>query len=718
MAELLLELFSEEIPARMQAKAADDLKRLVEEGLKKAGLEWERCEAFVTPRRLALVIDGLPERQPDVHDERKGPQVGAPEQALSGFLASTGLTLDQCEQRDVKGKLFYFAVIEKKGGTTSAALPGIIDAALHALPWPKSMKWGGGEKRWVRPLHNILALFGGEVLAVTYETVKASQHTFGHRFLSPGPIAVTDFADYRAKLSAAHVLLCPSERRAEIVSQAEKLAEHAGFTLKPDEGLLQEVTGLVEWPQVLMGSIDDEFMDVPAEVLTTTMRVNQKYFTLLNADGSLAPKFIVVANQQAADGGKAIVAGNERVLRARLSDAKFFWDQDLKTPLALRTSQLKNIVFHAKLGTVADKVSRIVALVEQLAPSIGAHKADAIAAAQLCKADLVTGMVGEFPELQGVMGRYYALAADESAAVADAIRDHYSPLGPGDACPNAPVSVAVALADKIDTLVGFWTIDEKPTGSKDPFALRRAALGVIRLIIENKLRIKLLDTFVRALKLYPESALSSDYFEKYSIAEAVERISGQEVTVSDVWRYIADDLLAFFADRLKVHLKSEGVRHDLIDAVFSQKNEAGGGEDDLVRLLARVDALGALMGTDDGVNLLAAHKRAANILRIEEKKDGVSYSEAPDPALFALDEERNLFAALASAGAEGQHLAGKERFADAMAALATLRAPLDAFFDAVMVNVDDQDVRKNRLKLLSQILTVTGDIADFSKIEG
>jgi glycyl-tRNA synthetase beta chain len=683
MAELLLELFSEEIPARMQAKAADDLKRLVEEGLKKAGLEWERCEAFVTPRRLALVIDGLPESQPDVRDERKGPQVGAPEQALSGFLASTGLTLDQCEQRDVKGKLFYFAVIEKKGGTTSAALPGIIDAALHALPWPKSMKWGGGEKRWVRPLHNILALFGGDVLAVTYETVKASQHTFGHRFLNPGPIAVTDFADYRAKLSAAHVLLCPSERRAEIVAQAEKLAEHAGFTLKPDEGLLQEVTGLVEWPQVLMGSIDDEFMDVPAEVLTTTMRVNQKYFTLLNADGSLAPKFIVVANQQAADGGKAIVAGNERVLRARLSDAKFFWDQDLKTPLALRTSQLKNIVFHAKLGTVADKVSRIVALVEQLAPSIGAHKADAIAAAQLCKADLVTGMVGEFPELQGVMGRYYALAAEESAAVADAIRDHYSPLGPGDACPNAPVSVAVALADKIDTLVGFWAIDEKPTGSKDPFALRRAALGVIRLIIENKLRVSLLNVFAKA--------------------------DGKDV---------ADDLLAFFADRLKVHLKSEGVRHDLIDAVFSQKNEAGGGEDDLVRLLARVDALGALMGTDDGVNLLAAHKRAANILRIEEKKDGVSYSEAPDPALFALDEERNLFAALASAGAEGQHLAGKERFADAMAALATLRAPLDAFFDAVMVNVDDQDVRKNRLKLLSQILTVTGDIADFSKIEG
>ncbi|MCR4379212.1 MAG: glycine--tRNA ligase subunit beta [Rhodospirillales bacterium] len=730
MAELLLELFSEEIPARMQAKAADDLKRLVEEGLKKAGLEWTRSEAFVTPRRLALVIDGLPEIPPEHHDEKKGPTVGAPEQAINGFLKSAGISsVDDCEIRDVKGKPTYFFVKVSRGPSTRDILLAHVNHVVREFPWQKSMRWGRTNMKWVRPLHSILFVFNGQSFSGFFAdrgfgsldllpdrkanpelSVPIGHTTFGHRFLNPGPIAVTDFADYRAKLAAAHVLLCPSERRAEIVSQAEKLAEHAGYTLRPDEGLLQEVTGLVEWPVVLMGAIDDEFMDVPAEVLTTTMRVNQKYFTLLNADGSLAPKFIVVANQVAVDGGKAIQAGNERVLRARLSDAKFFWDQDLKTPLALRTAQLKDIVFHAKLGTVADKVSRIVALAEKLASSVGAHKADAIAAAQLCKADLVTGMVGEFPELQGVMGRYYALAGEESTAVADAIRDHYSPLGPNDLCPNAPVSVAVALADKIDTLVGFWTIDEKPTGSKDPFALRRAALGVIRLIIENKLRLKLLSVFDIALSAYPPNMPNEEHSVAYNAAKLKALNEGAEFSPR---YYVASELLSFFADRLKVHLKTEGVRHDLIDAVFSL-----GGEDDLVRLLARVDALGALMGTDDGLNLLAAHKRATNILRIEEKKDGVSYLGVPDPALFALDEERALSAALASAGAEGQRLAGKELFADAMAALATLRAPLDAFFDAVMVNVDDQDVRKNRLKLLSQILTVTGDIADFSKIGG
>lgn len=704
MAELLLELFSEEIPARMQARAAADLKRLVEDGLKKAGLDWSKSEVFVTPRRLALVVDGLPEKQADVKDERKGPQVGAPEQALGGFLKSLGgMTLDDCEQREVKGKTFYFAVIEKKGMPTADVLPGIVEAAIQAVPWPKSMRWNVTSFRWVRPLHNILAVFNGSVLPISLMTVsgdiefkpskrtdyvdvyveavktlEANQHTFGHRFLKPGAIAVTDFADYRAKLAAANVMLCPSERRAEIVSQAEKLAEKAGLTLRPDEGLLQEVTGLVEWPVVLMGDIDAAFMELPAEVLTDTMRTHQKYFTLLNADGTLAPKFIVVANQVATDGGTAITHGNERVLRARLSDAKFFWDQDRKVSLASRAPKLKDIVFHAKLGTVAEKVSRIAALADALADNVGANKAEAITAAELCKCDLVTGMVYEIPEVQGVIGRYYALHDGESEAVANAIAEHYSPVGPGDDCPTAPVSVAVALADKLDTLVGFWTIDEKPTGSKDPFALRRSALGVIRLIIENKLRLPLLEVFASA---------------------------GGEA--------VANDLLSFFADRLKVHLKAEGVRHDLIDAVF-----ALGGEDDLIRVLARVDALGNLMGTDDGVNLLAAHKRAANILRIEEKKDGVSYAGSPDAALFAQDEERTLFAALSSAGADGQKLAGEEKFEDAMAALATLRGPLDAFFDAVMVNADEKSVRENRLKLLSQILTVTGEIADFSKIEG
>jgi len=681
MAELLLELFSEEIPARMQARAAADLKRLVEEGLKKAGLAWSTSEAFVTPRRLALVIDGLPEKQPDVKDERKGPQVGAPEQAVNGFLGSLGgLTLDDCEQREVKGKTFYFAVIEKKGEPTLDVLPGILDAALNGLPWPKSMKWGVGEKRWVRPLHNILALFGGELVGVAYEGVEANQHTFGHRFLNPGPVAVTGFADYRAKLAAAHVMLCPSERRAEIVSQAEALAEQAGLTLQPDEGLLQEVTGLVEWPVALMGSIDAAFMDLPAEVLTTTMRVNQKYFTLVDHAGKLAPKFITVANQAADDGGDAIRAGNERVLRARLADAKFFWDTDRKATLASRAPQLKDIVFHAKLGTVEEKVRRIAALTKFLTMNkvIPADEVQAYRAAELCKCDLVTGMVYEFPEVQGVMGRYYALNDGESEAVAEAIAEHYSPLGPSDACPTAPVSVAVALADKIDTLVGFWTIDEKPTGSKDPYALRRAALGVIRLIIENKLRLPLLGVFAGA---------------------------GGEA--------VADDLLGFFADRLKVHLKGEGVRHDLIDAVF-----ALGGEDDLVRLLARVDALSNFLGTDDGANLLAAHKRAANILRIEESKDGRSYADAPDAKLYTQDEERALAEALADAGGKARGLAGGEKYEDAMAQLATLRAPLDAFFDAVMVNADDPDVRENRLRLLSEILSVTGEIADFSKIEG
>ena len=679
MAELLLELFSEEIPARMQARAAADLKRLVEDGLKKAGLDWSKAEAFVTPRRLALVVDGLPDKQPDVKDERKGPQVGAPEQALKGFLGSLGgMSIDDCEQREVKGKSFYFAVIEKKGEPTIDVLPGILDAAMNALPWPKSMRWGAGEKRWVRPLHNILALFDGAVVPVAYEGVEANQHTFGHRFLNPGPVAVSDFADYRAKLSESHVMLCPSERRAEIASQAEKLAEHAGLTVKPDEGLLQEVTGLVEWPVVLMGSIDEAFMALPPEVLSDTMRAHQKYFSVLNPDGSMAANFIVVSNQVAPDGGAAIVAGNERVLRARLSDAQFFWDQDRKTTLASRAPKLKDIVFQEQLGSVADKVERIKNLAGFLADNVGADKAEAERAAELCKCDLVTGMVYEIPEVQGVIGRYYALNDGEPEAVANAISEHYSPVGPGDDCPSAPVSVAVAMADKLDTLVGFWTINEKPTGSKDPFALRRAALGVIRLIIENKLRMPLTKAFAHG--------------------------GGEKV---------ADDLLGFFADRLKVHLKGEGVRHDLIDAVFSL-----GGEDDLVRLLARVDALSAFVSTDDGANMLAAHKRATNILRIEEKKDGCSYAGTADESVLVDDAERNLFAALNVAGAASAALLSEEKFQDAMAELAKLRGPLDAFFEDVMVNADDKNVRENRLKLLSQIQSVMGEIADFSKIEG
>jgi len=677
MAQLLLELFSEEIPARMQAKAAADLKRLVEDGLKKAGLSWDTAEAYVTPRRLCLVVDGLPEKQPDVKDERKGPQVGAPEQALKGFLGSLGgLSIDDCEQREIKGKLFYFAVTEKIGEPTAEVLSGVLNAAFDGLPWPKSMRWGNSSKRWVRPLHNILALFDGGVVDVAFEHVTATAETFGHRFMSPEAIPVSDFADYKVKLNEAYVMLDPADRRTAILAQAERLAAKAGLTLRADEGLLKEVTGLVEWPQVLLGNIDASFMDLPPEVLTDTMKVHQKYFTLLNEDGSLAPNFIVVANQVAPDGGVAITYGNERVLRARLSDAKFFWDQDRKESLASRAPKLKDIVFHAKLGTVADKVERMEALAGSLAKAMGADEAQAVIAASLCKCDLVTGMVYEIPEVQGVIGRYYALNDGEPVEVADAIAEHYSPAGPGDACPTAPVSVAVSLADKIDTLVGFWTIDEKPTGSKDPFALRRAALGVIRLIIENKLRLALLDVFASA---------------------------GGET--------IADDLLAFFADRLKVHLKAEGVRHDLIDAVF-----ALGGEDDLVRMLARVDALSSFVGSDDGVNLLAAHKRAANILRIEEKKDGVEYKDVK-PALFE-EVEQALWQNLEAVQQTLDVSLKQDQFIESMAALAQLRQPIDAFFDKIMVNADDPELRANRLALLRAIVVVMDTVADFSKIEG
>lgn len=677
--------------------------------------------------------------------------MGAPEQALAGFMKSLGgMSLEDCEQREIKGKTFYFAVIEKKGEPTAAVLPGILDAAINALPWPKSMKWGSGEKRWVRPLHNILCVFDGGVVPLAYEGCEANANTFGHRFLNPEAITVSDFSDYRVKLAEAHVMLCPSERRTEIVAQAEKIAEAAGFALKPDESLLQEVTGLVEWPVVLMGNIEAEFMELPPEVLSDTMKTHQKYFTVLNADGSVAPKFIMVSNQVATDGGKAIVAGNERVLRARLSDAKFFWDQDRKVTLESRTEQLFDIVFHAKLGSVAEKVERMKAVAGSLATLVSADVSHARRAAALCKCDLVTGMVYEIPEVQGVMGRYYALHDGEIQEVAEAIAAHYSPAGPSDDCPTAPVSVAVAMAEKLDTLIGFWAIDEKPTGSKDPFALRRAVLGIIRLVLENNLRISLNDILElsymqHAINPFRTSVLKKAFDQggskqKYELArdkikELIESGDQYEVLVAKgeslrlldeddefekqfaaklLPHYeVVPDLLSFFADRLKVHLKGEGVRHDLIDAVF-----ALGGEDDLVRLLARVDALSALVGSDDGANLLAAHKRASNILRIEEKKDKKSFAGTPDESVFVEDAERALFAALNDAGAQGTKLAGEEKFAEAMAQLAKLRAPLDTFFDDVMVNADDEKVRENRLMLLSQIKSVMGEIADFSKIEG
>lgn len=683
MAELLLELLSEEIPARMQARASDDLKRLVCDGLKAAGLDYTGARAFATPRRLALVVDGLAAARADVSEEKRGPRVGAPDQAVQGFLKSAGLaSLDQAEKRDTGKGEFWFAVVRKKGGPTADALPGIIDAAMKALPWPKSMKWGSGTMQWVRPLQGVVALFDGQVLAGEIAPggemapIWFGDTTRGHRFLSHGEIKVTGFADYAAKLRAAHVILDPAERKDIILAGAQRLVGDARVTLKGDDALLDEVAGLVEWPVPLLGTIDARFMDVPAEVLIVSMKTHQRYFATTRKDGALANRFVVVANNVARDGGAVIVDGNERVLRARLSDAKFFWDQDRKVTLAERLPKLADIVFHAKLGTQAERVERIVKLAGEIARSVpGANAAEVDQAARLCKADLVSGMVGEFPELQGVMGRYYALGEKLPPAVADAIGDHYAPAGPNDRCPSAPVSVAVALADKLDALVSFWAIGEKPTGSRDPYALRRAALGVIRIVVENKLRLPL-----------------KKFFKQ-------------------------DDLLAFFADRLKVQMREKGVRHDVVDAVF-----ATGGEDDLVRLLARVEALQSFLGTEAGKNLLTGYGRAANIVRAEEKKDkalAAKLAGALDVALLEQDEEKAVASALAGIEQAVKPALAHEDFAGAMQALAALRGPIDAFFDKVTVNVLDRpDVRLNRLKLLNQIRATMDSVADFSKIEG
>lgn len=710
MAELLLEILSEEIPARMQARAAADLKRLVTDGLKQAGLEFSSADAYVTPRRLTLVVDGLPEKQPDVSEEKRGPKVDAPEQAINGFKGSLpdGVVI---EERETPKGTFLFATIEKIGEATEDVLADVIFSPVLNFPWPKSMRWAQNKVLWVRPIHNILAIFNGKALSAELSLGVAARgdtssihvagrittngETWGHRFLAPDAITVKDFADYKKKLLDAKVMLDPAERRAKIEADAKVLCEKEGVTLKDDPGLLDEVTGLVEWPMVLMGTIDDQFMDLPDEVLSTSMRSHQKYFSTLGKDGGLANQFIVVANTETNDGGKQVVAGNERVLRARLSDAKFFWDQDRSQTLESRVDALKDRVFHAKLGNLLEKVNRIngqatgfigqvVANSYRVGPE-EIHKfiENSGRAARLAKADLSTGMVGEFPELQGIMGRYYAQHDGEDAAVADAVAEHYSPLGPNDTCPTQPVSVCVALADKIDTLVGFFAIDEKPTGSKDPYALRRAVLGVIRLILENNLRVPLRDVFENAHSLM------------------------------QVGEVPCDDLIAFFADRLKVHLREQGVRHDLIDAVF-----ALGGEDDLVRLIARVNALQDFLSSEDGGNLLTAYKRAANILRAEEKKDATIYRDAPDAALLTDQAEKALSAALDKVRPNIEAAIDKEQFAGAMLMLSELRKPVDTFFDDVTVNADDAALRVNRLKLLNGIRASLDGVADFSKIEG
>jgi glycyl-tRNA synthetase beta chain len=725
MPDLLLELFSEEIPARMQAKAADDLRRMVTERLVAEGLVYDGAKAFATPRRLALTVHGIPARQADLKEERKGPRVGGPQAAIAGFLKAAGLaSLDEAKiQRDPKKGDFYVALIEKPGRAAIDVLAEILPVIIRTFPWPKSMRWGErsakpGALSWVRPLHAITATFGletetADVVKFAVDGIEAGQTTFGHRFMAPAAISVRRFEDYEAKLLDAKVVLDAARRKDIILEDARELAFAQGFELVEDQGLLDEVAGLVEWPVVLMGSFDKEFLSIPGEVIRATIRNNQKCFVVRQAASRgegrsaggdpLANKFILTANIEASDGGKAIVAGNERVIRARLSDAKFFYETDLKTRLEDRLPKFDQIVFHERLGTQGERIKRIERLAAEIAPLVGADVEKAKRAARLAKADLLTEVVGEFPELQGLMGKYYAQAQGEDASVAAACEEHYKPQGPNDRVPTDPVSIAVALADKIDTLVGFWAIDEKPTGSKDPFALRRAALGVIRLLNDNMRRIPL-----------------TDIFDAHSerIYEALGRMGVSAGVISVPWagkqvQKLSLDLLAFFADRLKVQLREQGARHDLVDAVFALE-----GQDDLLMIVRRVDALGRFLDTDDGKNLLAGTKRAANILRIEEKKGGRAYDGEPNPALYSLPEEKTLAKAIDQAKTEAGATVAKEDFAAAMSAMAKLRPAVDAFFDSVKVNDDDPKVRENRLKLLNQIRAATRAVADFSRIEG
>lgn len=774
MPDLLLELFSEEIPARMQRKAAADLQKLVTDALVEAGLIYEGARAFVTPRRLALTVHGLPARSPDKKEETKGPPVTAPEAAIAGFLRKTGLaSIGEAKvQVDKKKGDFYVAVVDKPGRAAADVIAEIVPAVVRAFPWPKSMRWGSpheepitdstgdaildskGEEitvetwlRWVRPLHAILCVFGAEtenteVVPIDIDGIRSGDVTWGHRFMAPGAIEVRRFDDYVPKLEKAKVILDADRRKQIILADAKNLATAANLELVEDEALLEEVAGLVEWPVVLMGEFDAAFLEMPPEVIRATIRNNQKCFVLREADGGLANKFLLVANIEASDGGKEIVAGNARVIRARLSDARYFWETDRKTRLIDRLPKLDQIVFHEKLGTQGERVQRIARLAREIAPLVGADPDKAERAAKLAKADLVTEMVGEFPELQGLMGKYYALAEGEDASVATAIEDHYKPVGPNDRVPTEPVAIAVALADKLDTLVGFWAIDEKPTGSKDPYALRRAALGMIRIVLESSGRIglsSLLDdaaarNLVRQTADFFRGPLNSvkeasELLERPELVEEFENSSQFVETWDDkvllgVGRVKAE-VLAFMHDRLKVQLRDSGARHDLVDAVLLWGDNEGyvsfgetAANDDLLLIVRRVEALGKFLDTDDGKNLLAGTKRAANILRDEEKKAGAAFDGAVDPALLTESEEKALAAALDTALPAAQAAAEREDFASAMTALASLRAPVDAFFEKVRVNADDPAVRANRLRLLNRIREATLAVADFSKVGG
>jgi glycyl-tRNA synthetase beta chain len=729
MPDFLLELFSEEIPARMQARAAEDLRKLVTEALAGAGLLYEGAKAFVTPRRLALAVKGVPVRQPDVKEEKKGPRVGAPEGAIQGFLRAAGLkSIAEAKVVPDKKGDFYLAVIEKPGRPAIEVIAEIVPEVVKTFPWPKSMRWGEQSARpgslgWVRPLHSIVATFGPEteepdIVAFAVDGIKAGDETRGHRFMASQPFKVRRFEDYAAKLEKAKVVLDPERRKEMILADAKNLAFAQGYELLEDAGLLAEVAGLVEWPVVLMGSFDQAFLAMPPEIVRATIRNNQKCFVLRargassfetrpsaakrsphpeearsavsKDEGGLANKFILVANIEAEDGGKAIIAGNERVIRARLADAKFFYDTDLKTRLEDRLPKFEHIVFHKKLGTQAERIARIEQLAGELAPNVGANVEKAKRAARLAKADLLTEVVGEFPELQGLMGKYYALAQGEDASVAAACEEHYKPLGPNDRVPTDPVSVAVALADKIDTLVGFWAIDEKPTGSKDPYALRRAALGVIRIALTNMVELFPRTLFETYVTLFP-TTLSSDKTMQATI-----------------------DFEDFFHERLKVQLRDDGARHDLVDAVL----DLGGREAGIVSIVRRVEALRKFLDTEDGKNLLTGYKRATNIIRIEERKDGQTYSGWPEPSLYREKQEKALASAIDTVKAEAAAAVAREDFAAAMGAMAKLRPHVDTFFDKVTVNVEDQQLRENRLKLLNEIREATRTVADFSRIEG
>ncbi len=702
MPELLLELFSEEIPARMQRRAADDLRRLVTGGLVDAGLTYEGAQAHVTPRRLVLSVEGLGTRTPDTSEERKGPRTDAPDKAIEGFLRSVGVSMGYWQVVEDKKGSFFVAKIDKPGRDTPDVLAELIPQVIAGFPWPKSMRWGSGSLRWVRPLQSILCCFDGEVVRFEVGELRSGETTRGHRFMGNGEIAASRFEPYATKLRDSFVMVDASERADTIRAEAETLAFAKGLKVVEDEGLVQETAGMVEWPVVLMGTFDEAFLDVPPEVIISSIKTHQKCFALQDTGGNeggngggkprtaLANRYLLVSNLIAEDGGAKVINGNDRVIAARLADAKFFWDQDLKMRLEDRLPQLESVTFHAKLGTQLERAERLEALAAELATVTSADPEKARLAARLAKTDLVSGMVGEFPELQGIMGGYYARAEGLDDDIANAIHDHYKPQGPSDTVPTAPVSAAVSLAEKIDILVGFWAIGEKPTSSKDPYALRRAALGIIRIISDNRYRVSLKTVFGQALEHY-----SNQRGEVFA-----EKFDG-------------DDLLAFFADRLKVYLRDHGTRHDLIDAVFSS-----GGQDDLLMIVKRVAALDHFLKSDDGQNLLAGVRRAANILKIEEKKDGTRYTGDPNPNMLLQGEEKSLAAGVRQAQANALKAVREEDFEAAMLAIAKLRQPIDDFFDHVTVNDKDRSLRDNRLVLLNRIRDATRQVADFSKIEG